>query len=193
MPAVNQEPAATPVLSPGVSPLLRPVDIPSMAIRWEGLVVSIDGTTLNAILSRATRRIREIRQILVEPEDGLLGLTVRIKRFVPVLCRAHLTSFRLKDGFLGFRIEDLTVFGFVPVPNWILRRIVSHRPAGQAFYYPEDRVFVVNLNSVLPPELSIQIREVMCQNGELRFVFGPSQYRLDRLIDEMGRDPFDEE
>jgi hypothetical protein len=39
----------------------------------------------------------------------------------------------------------------------------------------------------------LQVKDVVCENGEMRFVFGPSQYRLDRVIEEMGKDPFSDE
>lgn len=170
-----------------------PVDLPSLTLRWEGLVVVLDATTLNTVLRRATRRIPEIRSTLIEPENGRLGITLKVKKGVPVTLRAHLASLRFKDGFLGFRIEDLTAYGFVPIPDWVIRRIVDHQPPGRAFYYPDGRVVVIHLGSLLPPELSIQIREVVCEHGEMRFIFGPSQYRLDRLVDELGRDPFSDD
>ena len=169
------------------------VDVPSLTVRWEGLVVAIDGTTLTTILRKATRKVPEIDDILIEPEDGRLGITVRVKKGIKVPLRSHLTSLRLKDGFLGFAIADLTVFGFVPIPNWILRKIIDRQPPGRAFFYPDERIVVINLGSVLPQELSVVVREVVCENGEMRFVFGPSQYRLDRFIEEMGTDPFAEE
>ena len=169
------------------------VDVPSLTVRWEGLVVAIDGTTLTTILRKATRKVPEIDDILVEPEAGRLGITVRVRKGIKLPLRSHLTSLRLKDGFLGFAIADLTVFGFVPIPNWILRKIVDRQPEGRAFFYPDERIVVINLGSVMPPELSLVIREVICENGEMRFVFGPSQYRLDKFIEEMGTDPFSEE
>jgi hypothetical protein len=62
-----------------------------------------------------------------------------------------------------------------------------------AFFYPEERIVVLNLGSFLPEELSVDVREVLCENGEMRLVFGSGRYRLDRLIDDIGRNPFDEE
>ena len=79
------------------------------------------------------------------------------------------------------------------IPNWVLTRIVERQPEGRAFFYPEERIVVVNLNGILPPELSVQVKDVVCENGELRFIFGPSQYRLDKVIAEMGRDPFEDD
>ena len=67
------------------------------------------------------------------------------------------------------------------------------QPPGRAFFYPEDRIVVVDLSGVLPPELSVQVKDVVCENGEIRLVFGPSQYRLDKLLADMGRDPFADE
>jgi hypothetical protein len=169
------------------------VDVPSLTVRWEGLVVAIDGTTLTTILRKATRNVHEIEDILVEPEDGRLGITVRVKKGIRMPLRSHLTSLRLKDGFLGFAIADLTVFGFVPIPNWVLRKIVDRQPPGRAFFYPDERIAVINLGSFLPQELSVVIRDVVCENGEMRFIFGPSQYRLDKFVEEMGKDPFADE
>jgi hypothetical protein len=168
-------------------------DLPALTVRWEGLVVAIDATTLNAIARKAARGVPEIKDILIEPEDGRLGLSVRIKKGIPVAFRGHLESLRFKDGFLGFTIADLHVFGVVPIPNWVITRIVERQPEGRAFFYPEDRIVVVNLNDVLPPDLSVQVKDVVCENGEMRFVFGPSQYRLDRVIADMGKDPFEDE
>ena len=168
-------------------------DLPALTIRWEGLVVAIDALTLNTIARQATRNVPEVREILIEPEDGRLGLTVRIKKGIPVAFRSHIESLRVKDGFLGFTIIDLRIFRRVPIPNWVITKIVEHQPEGRAFFYPEERIVVVNLNGILPPELSVQVKDVMCENGEMRFVFGPSQYRLDRVIEEMGKDPFSDE
>jgi hypothetical protein len=169
------------------------VDLPSLTVRWDGLVVAVDATTLNAIARKAIRNVPEIDEILVEPENGRLGLTVRVKKGIRVVFKSQLESVRFKDGFLGFAIADLTLFGFVPIPDWVLRRIVERQPENRAFFYPGERVVVINLNPFLPPELSVHVREVVCENGEMRFLFGPCQYRLDRFIEELGRDPFSEE
>jgi hypothetical protein len=170
-----------------------PVDLPSLTVRWEGLVVAIDATTLNAIARKAIRNVPAIDEILVEPENGRLGLTVRVRKGIRVLFKSHLESLRFKDGFLGFVIADLTVFGFVPIPNWVLRRIVDRQPPGRAFFYPKERVVVIHLGPFLPMELSVHVREVVCENGEMRFLFGPCQYRLERFIEELGQDPFSDE
>jgi hypothetical protein len=170
-----------------------PVDLPSLTVRWEGLVVAVDATTLNAIARKAIRNVPEIEEILVEPENGRLGLTVRVRKGIRVLFKSHLQSLRFKDGFLGFAIADLTIFGFVPIPNWVLQKIVGRQPPGRAFFYPRERVAVIHLGPLLPMELSVHIRDVVCENGEMRFLFGPSQYRLDRFIEEMGKDPFSDE
>jgi len=169
------------------------VDLPSLTVRWDGLVVAIDATTLNAIARKAIRNVPEIDEILVEPEDGRLGLAVRVRKRIRVLFKSHLTSLRFKDGFLGFAIADLTVFGFIPIPNWVLRKIIDRQPPGRAFFYPVERVVVINLGPLLPLELSVHVRDVVCENGEMRFLFGPCQYRLDRFIEELGRDPFSDE
>ncbi|HSB63907.1 MAG TPA: hypothetical protein VLJ18_07055 [Thermoanaerobaculia bacterium] len=168
-------------------------DLPALTVRWEGLVVAIDATTLNTIARKATRKVPEVREILIEPEDGRLGLTVHVKKGIGVVFRSHLESLRFKDGFLGFAIVDLRIFRKVPIPNWVITKIVERQPEGRAFFYPEERIVVVNLNGVMPPELSVQVKDVVCENGEMRFIFGPSQYRLDKVIGEMGRDPFSDE
>ena len=168
-------------------------DLPALTIRWEGLVVAIDAMTLNTIARKATRNVPEVREILIEPEDGRLGLTVRVKKGIPVAFRSHIESLRFKDGFLGFKIVDLRIFRRVPIPNWVITKIVKHQPEGHAFFYPQERIVVVNLNGILPPELSVQVKDVVCENGEMRFIFGPSQYRLDKVIAEMGRDPFEDD
>lgn len=175
-------------------PFLRvpSVDVPSLSIRWEGLVVAVDAHTLNTLLRKAIRGARGIKEILVEPDDGRLGVTVRVRKGISVPFRGHLDSLRFKDGFLGFLLADLTAFGFLPIPHSVVRRIIDRLPKGRILYYPEERVIVLNLNSLLPQELSVQIQEVQCENGEIRIVFGPSQYRLDRLIEEIGKDPFEE-
>jgi len=169
-------------------------DFPPLSVRWEGLVVVLDATTLNTALRKVLLRVPEVRAILVEPEDGRLGLTIKLKkRRIPLPLRSHLGSIRLKDGFLGFHVEDLTAYGFLPIPNWLLGKIVARMPEGVAFFYPEDRIIVLNLNSFLPEELSVNVRDVVCENGEMRLVFGDGQYRLDRLIDDIGKSPFDDD
>ena len=92
-------------------------DLPALTVRWEGLVVAVDATTLNTFARQAIRNVPEIREVLIDPEDGRLGITV----------------------------------------------------------------------------LSVQVKNVVCENGEMRLVFGPSQYRLDKLLSDMGRDPFADE
>jgi hypothetical protein len=169
------------------------VDVPALTIRWEGLVVAIDANTLNAVARKATQKVPEITEILVEPEHGRLGIAVRVRKGIRVRFRSHLESLRFKHGFLGFRLADLTAFGFFPIPDWVIRKVVDRQPEGRAFFYPESRVIVVNLNHLLPPELSVQVKDVLCENGEMRFLFGPSQYRLDRFIEDLGKDPFADE
>ncbi len=180
-------------VKPGAELVTPFADLPSLTVRWDGLVVAVDATTLNAVARKAVRNVPEIEEILVEPENGRLGLTVRVRKRIRILFRGHLESLRLKDGFLGFAIVDLKVFGVIPIPNWILRKVVMHQPPGRAFFYPDERVVVINLNPVLPPELSVHVRDVVCEHGEIKFVFGPCHYRLDRIIEEMGRDPFEDE
>jgi len=170
-----------------------PVDLPSLSVRWDGLAVAIDATTLNAVARKAIRNVPAIDEILVEPENGRLGVTVRVRKWIRVLIKSHLESLRFKDGFLGFAIADLTVFGFLPIPNWVLRKIVDRQPPGRAFFYPRERVVVIHLGPLLPAGLSVHIREVVCENGEMRFLFGPCQYRLDRFLEELGKDPFSED
>jgi hypothetical protein len=177
------------MLRPGTAPS---VDLPSLSVRWEGLVVSLDATTLNALVRKAVSGVEEIEQVLVEPENGRLGLTIRVWKGISFAFRGHLAALRFKDGFLGFAIGQASVFGFLPIPNWLIQRIVE-RSEGKAAYYPEDRVIVVDFNALLPPDLSFEVREVICENAELRLVFGPSQYRIDRLLQDVGKDPFDED
>ncbi len=166
-------------------------DVPALTIRWEGLVIVLDAVTLNAVVRRATRSIPEIRQILIEPESGRLNVTARVRKGISVPLRLHMTSLRLKDGFLGFYLEEARAFKFLRFPKWILRRVVEKLPEGMAFYYPEDRVFVLNLSSLLPADLTLHIREVVCENGEMRFIFGPSQYRLNNFFADIESDPFE--
>jgi RNA polymerase subunit RPABC4/transcription elongation factor Spt4 len=156
-------------------------DFPSLSVRWEGLVVVLDSTTLNTIVRKALAKVPEVRNLLIEPEYGRLGVTVTVrKKRVPIPLRSHFTSIRLKDGFL-------------PIPNWLLRRIALRLPYHSVFFYPDERVIVIDLNAFLPEDLTVNVREVLCENGEMRFVFGPSQYRLDKLIEGIGKDPFAEE
>ncbi len=170
------------------------LDFPPLSVRWEGLVVVLDATTLNTVVRKALAKVPEIRKFLIEPEYGRLGVTMTVKkRGVPVPLRSHFTSIRLKDGFLGFHVDDLVAFGFVPIPNWLLRRIALRLPYRSVFFYPDVRVVVIDLNAFLPEDLIVNVRDVLCENGEMRFVFGPSQYRLDTLVDGIGKDPFAEE
>lgn len=168
-------------------------DLPSLSIRWDGLVVTIDAITLNTLVRRATYRVKEIENILLEPEEGKLRLTIRLRRGIPVPLHGEVTGIRLREGFLGFAVSELRVFGIVPIPDWVLRRIVSRQRPGRAYFYPEERVIVVSLEGWLPSELSLQVRDVVCEQGELKLFFGPSQYRLDRILEEIGTDPFADE
>jgi hypothetical protein len=175
------------------APLPPTPDLPALTVRWEGLVVAIDATTLNTFARQLIRNVPEVREVLIDPEDGRLRITVRVKKGIPVAFRGEIRDLRVKDGYLGFAMAELSVFKHVPIPNWVVRKIVEMQPPGRAFFYPEDRIVVVDLNGVLPPELSVQVKDVVCENGEMRFVFGPSQYRLDKLLADMGRDPFADE
>ena len=168
-------------------------DLPALTVRWEGLVVAVDATTLNTFARQLIRNVPEVREILIDPEDGRLRITVRVKKGIPVAFRGEIRDMRVKDGYLGFAIAELRVFKRVPIPNWVVKKIVDMQPPGRAFFYPEDRIVVVDLSGVLPPELSVQVKDVVCENGEIRLVFGPSQYRLDKLLADMGRDPFADE
>jgi len=91
------------------------VDLPSQTFRWDGLVVSIDATTLNAIAKKAIRNVPRIDELSRRAGERRLGLTVRVRTGIRILFRTHLESLRFKDGYLGFAIADLTVFGFLPV------------------------------------------------------------------------------
>ncbi len=168
-------------------------DLPALTVRWEGLVVAIDATTLNTFARQLILKVPEVREVIIDPEDGRLRITVRVKKGIPVAFRGEIRDMRVKDGYLGFAIADLRVFRRVPIPNWVIRKIVDMQPPGRAFFYPEDRIVVVDLGGILPPELSVQVKDVVCENGEMRLVFGPSQYRLDKLLLDMGRDPFADE
>ena len=167
------------------------VDVPSLSVRWEGLVVVIDEQTINTFLHRATRRVPEVSDILVEADGGVLSLTIKVKKLVRFPLRSRVTSIRFRDGWLGFALEELRVFGFLPIPPWVVKRIVDRQPPGFAYFYRDERVVVLNLTTVLPPELSLEVREVRCENGEIRVAFGPSHLRLDRLVESLDRDPFD--
>ena len=167
------------------------VDVPSLNVRWEGLVVVVDEQTVNTGLHKATRRVPEITDILVEADRGILSLTIKVKKGVRFPLRSRVTSIRFRDGWLGFALEELKVFGFIPIPPFVIKRIVDRQPPGFAYFYRHERVVVLNLSSVLPPELSLEVREVHCENGEIRVAFGPSHLRLDRLVESLDRDPFD--
>jgi hypothetical protein len=174
-------------------PAAPTVDLPSLLVRWEGLVITLDATTLTTIVAKALRKVEEIEDVLIEPENGRLGITIRVRKGITFSFRGHLTSLRFKDGFLGFAVADASVFGFLSIPNWVIQRIVDRGLAGKAVFYPGERVIVVDFNRSLPPELSVEVREVVCENGEMKLYFGPSQYRLDRIVEEMGKDPFTED
>ena len=173
-------------------PTQRPtVDVPSLSVRWEGLVVVIDEQTINTVLRRITRRVPEVSGILVEADGGVLSLTIKVKKGIRVPLKSRVTSIRFRDGWLGFALEELKAFGFVPIPPWVVKRIVDRQPPGFAYFYPDERVVVLNLTSFLPPELSLEVRDIRFENGEVRAAFGPSRYRLDRLVESLDADPFD--
>ena len=177
-----------------VAPFAPSPDLPALTVRWEGLVVAIDATTLNTFARQAVRNVHEVREITIDPEDGRLRITVRGRlKGIPITGRGEIRDMRVKDGYLGFAIADLRVFKHVPIPNVLIKKIIERQPPGRAFFYPEERIVVIDLGGVLPPELSVQVKDVVCENGEMRFVFGPSQYRLDKILQDMGRDPFADE
>ena len=112
------------------------VDVPSLSVRWEGLVVVIDEQTINTFLHRATRRVPEVSGILVEADGGVLGLTIKVKKGVRFPLQSRVTSIRFRDGWLGFALEELKVFGFVPIPPWVIKRIVDRQPPGLRLLLP---------------------------------------------------------
>ena len=123
-----------------MAPLAPSPDLPALTVRWEGLVVAIDATTLNTFARQAVRNVPEVREVTIDPEDGRLGITVRVKKGIVVAFRGELRDLRVKDGYLGFAIADLRVFKHVPIPNWIIRKIVDRQPPGRAFFYAEVRL-----------------------------------------------------
>ncbi len=138
------------VFEPAV-PVLPPTpDLPALTIRWEGLVVAIDATTLNTFARQLIRNVPEVREVLIDPEDGRLRITVRVKKGIPVAFRGEIRDMRVKDGFLGFAIADLRVFRRVPIPNWVVKKIVDMQPPGRAFFYPEDRIVVLKTRPDTP-------------------------------------------
>ena len=66
------------------APLPPTPDLPALTVRWEGLVVAIDATTLNTFARQLIRNVHEVREVLIDPEDGRLGITVRVKKGIPV-------------------------------------------------------------------------------------------------------------
>jgi hypothetical protein len=164
-------------------PPVPTADVPALAVRVEGLVVVVDAVTLNALARRAVRDVPEVQAILVEPEDGRLSISLRIRKGgFPIVVRAHLTDLRLKDALLGFHVADARALG-LPVPRWVIRSIVDRQPAGQIFYYEDQQVIVVNLGPLFPSELTVNVPEVVCDAGEVRLLFGTTAYRLDRLLE----------
>jgi len=169
------------------------VDLPILSVRWEGLVVTVDANTLNTLLRRVLRRVEGIDEVLVEPESGRLGVAIRVKKSgFTFTVRTHLSALRVKDGYLGFHVADASLLG-LPLPRMVFEKLAEKGLPGRAVYFHEDRIFVINLNSMLPPELTVDVEDVVCENGEVRLVFGPSRYRLDKLIEELGKDPFSED
>src|SRR5262245_20781698 len=121
------------------------VDLPALAVRWEGLVVTVDATTLNTLVRRVFRRVEEVEEILIEPDNGRLGLAVKVRKSgIGITFRSHLSSLRVKDGLLGLHVDDARVFGFVSIPRWVFQRIADRGLPGRAVFFPEDRDFVIN-------------------------------------------------
>jgi hypothetical protein len=169
--------------------LALPAEEPGFRVRWSGLSLSFDETTLNAIVHRLVDRIPDLQRLEVRVANGELTATLTVHRFgVPLSARACLSQLRLKDGFLAFVLDRVQALSFIPIPDQLLTYLVQKAPAGLLTWYRDDRIMVVNLNDWMPPGADFSLERTVFEEGTLTLHLASGSYDLtEALGDRPGR------
>ena len=167
-----------------------PIDEPDFRVRWSGLSLTFDETTLNAIVRVLVDRIPDLQDLKLRVMPGELSTTLTVYRFgVPLSARASLTQLRLKDGFLAFVLDRVQALSFIPIPDQLITYLVQKAPAGLLTWYRDDRIMVVNLNDWIPAGFDLSLERTVFDTGALTLQFAPGSYDLTpALTRRAGRD-----
>src|SRR5450755_862937 len=159
-------------------------------IRWSGLSLIFDESTLNALVRRFVDRIDDLKDLRIQVTPGELGALLVVHRFgVPLSAKATLSQLRLKDGFLAFVLDKVQALSFIPIPDQLLHYLVQKAPPGLLTYYPDDRIMVVNLNDWMPPGMDLSLERTVFERGQLTLQFAAGSYDISDLL----RFPFRDE
>lgn len=159
--------------------LTTPPDEPDLRVRWSGLSLTFDETTLNAIVRVLVDRIPDLQDLKLRVLHGELSATLTVHRFgVPLTARASLTQLRLKDGFLAFVLDRVQALSFIPIPDQLITYLVQKAPEGLLTWYRDDRIMVVNLNDWVPAGFDLSLERTVFETGALTLQFAPGSYDL---------------
>ena len=152
-------------------------------IRWSGLSLIFDESTLNALVRRFVDRIPDLNDLRIAVTPGELAATVVVHRFgVALSAKATLSQLRLKDGFLAFVCYKVQALSFIPIPDQLLHYLVQKAPPGLLTYYPDDRIMVVNLNDWMPPGMDLSLERTVFESGRLTLQFAAGSYDVSDLL-----------
>jgi len=154
-------------------------------VRWDGLSLTFDEATLNALVVRLVDQIPDLQDLKIEVTNGELAATVVVHRFgVPLSAKATLSQLRLKDGFLAFVLDKVQALSFIPIPDQLLNYLVQKAPPGLLTYYSEDGIMVVNLNDWMPPGVDLSLERTVFGQHTLTLHFSSGSYDLTELLGE---------
>jgi hypothetical protein len=154
-----------------------------LRVRWRGLALTFDETTLNRLAARVADRIPDLQDLKIHVGPGELSATLVVHRFgVPLSAKATLSQLRLKDGFLAFVLDKVQALSFIPIPDQLLSYLVQKAPRGLLTYYPDDRIMVVSLAPWMPPGIDLSLERTVFEDGALTLQFGDGSYDIEPLL-----------
>ncbi len=156
-----------------------------LKVRWRGLALTFDETTLNRLVARLSESIPDLQDLKVHVRPGELSATLVVHRFgVPLSAKATLSQLRFKDGFLAFVLDKVQALSFIPIPDQLLSYLVQKAPPGLLTYYADDRIMVVNLSRWIPPGIDLSLERTVFEEGALTLQFGDGSYDLGPFLEQ---------
>ena len=156
-----------------------------LKVRWRGLALTFDETTLNRLVARLSESIPDLQDLKIHVRPGELSATLVVHRFgVPLSAKATLSQLRFKDGFLAFVLDKVQALSFIPIPDQLLSYLVQRAPRGLLTYYPDDRIMVVNLSRWIPPGIDLSLERTVFEDGALTLQFGDGSYDLEPFLEQ---------
>jgi len=154
-----------------------------LRVRWSGLSLTFDETTLNRLVARLVESIEDLQDLKLHVRPGELSASLVVHRFgVPLSARATLSQLRLKDGFLAFVLDKVQALSFIPIPDQLLTYVVQKAPPGLLTWYSDDRIMVVNLSPWMPSGVDLSLERTIFEDGALTLQFGDGSYDLEPLL-----------